>query len=104
VHRGPAERQVQVTKFECRLERRINFGPERETVVGEILLVHARDGIVNPVTKRISEDLYHPIAAYLRTVTALPVSGSICLGRCRPAKLHSSDRHPSSGQPVLRTR
>jgi flavin reductase (DIM6/NTAB) family NADH-FMN oxidoreductase RutF len=47
--------------FECRLERRINFGPEREMVVGEILLVHARDGIIDPVTKRISEELYRPV-------------------------------------------
>ena len=47
--------------FECRLERRINFGPEREMVVGEILIVHARDGIIDPATKRISEDLYRPV-------------------------------------------
>jgi flavin reductase (DIM6/NTAB) family NADH-FMN oxidoreductase RutF len=47
--------------FECRLERRINFGPEREMVVGEILLVHARDGIIDPTTKRISEELYRPV-------------------------------------------
>jgi flavin reductase (DIM6/NTAB) family NADH-FMN oxidoreductase RutF len=47
--------------FECRLERRIQFGPEREMVVGEILLIHARDGIVDPVTKRISEERYRPV-------------------------------------------
>ena len=47
--------------LECRVERRINFGPEREMVVGEILWIHARDGIIDPVTKRISEDLYRPI-------------------------------------------
>jgi flavin reductase (DIM6/NTAB) family NADH-FMN oxidoreductase RutF len=47
--------------FECRVERRINFGPEREMVVGEILLIHAREGIIDPVTKRISEDLYRPV-------------------------------------------
>ena len=47
--------------FECRVERRINFGPEREMVVGEILLIHARDGIIDPVTKRISEQLYRPV-------------------------------------------
>jgi flavin reductase (DIM6/NTAB) family NADH-FMN oxidoreductase RutF len=47
--------------LECRVERRINFGPEREMVVGEILLIHARDGIIDPVTKRISEDLYRPV-------------------------------------------
>ena len=47
--------------LECRVERRINFGPEREMVVGEILLVHAREGIIDPATKRISEDLYRPV-------------------------------------------
>ncbi len=47
--------------LECRVERRIEFGPEREMVVGEILLVHAREGIIDPMTKRISEDLYRPI-------------------------------------------
>jgi flavin reductase (DIM6/NTAB) family NADH-FMN oxidoreductase RutF len=47
--------------LECRVERRINFGPEREMVVGEILLVHARDGIIDPATKRISEERYRPV-------------------------------------------
>ena len=47
--------------LECRVERRIEFGPERELVVGEILLVHARDGIIDPVTKRISEEQYRPV-------------------------------------------
>jgi len=47
--------------LECRVERRINFGPEREMVVGEILLIHARDGIIDPATKRISEELYRPV-------------------------------------------
>ena len=46
--------------FECRVERRIEFGPEREMVVGEILLIHTRDGVVDPATKRISDD-YLPI-------------------------------------------
>ena len=47
--------------LECRVERRIEFGPEREMVVGEILLVHARDGIIDPATKRISEERYRPV-------------------------------------------
>jgi len=47
--------------FECRLERRIGFGPKREMVIGEILLIHAREGIIDPVTKRISEELYRPV-------------------------------------------
>ena len=47
--------------LECRVERRIEFGPQREMVVGKILLIHARDGIIDPVSKRISEELYRPI-------------------------------------------
>jgi flavin reductase (DIM6/NTAB) family NADH-FMN oxidoreductase RutF len=46
--------------LECRVERRIEFGPERELVVGEILLIHARDGIIDPKSKRISEG-YRPV-------------------------------------------
>jgi hypothetical protein len=30
-------------------------------VIGEILLVHARDGIIDPETKRVSESRYRPI-------------------------------------------
>ena len=47
--------------LECKVERRIEFGPERELVIGEILYLHAREGIVDPVTKRVSEENYHPI-------------------------------------------
>jgi flavin reductase (DIM6/NTAB) family NADH-FMN oxidoreductase RutF len=47
--------------LECRVERRLQFGPQREMVVGEILFVHARDGIIDPATKRISEELYRPV-------------------------------------------
>jgi flavin reductase (DIM6/NTAB) family NADH-FMN oxidoreductase RutF len=47
--------------LECKVERRIEFGPERELVVGEILLIHARDGIIDPKSKRISEEHYRPV-------------------------------------------
>lgn len=47
--------------LECRLERRIEFGPDREMVLGEILLIHAREGIIDPASGRISEKLYHPV-------------------------------------------
>ena len=47
--------------LECRVERRIEFGPERELVIGEILLIHAREGIIDPQTKRISEERYRPV-------------------------------------------
>ncbi len=47
--------------LECRVERRIEFGPEREMVIGEILLIHAREGVVDPESRRISEANYRPI-------------------------------------------
>ena len=39
----------------------MEIGPGREFVFGEILVVHARDGVIDPVSKRISESAYQPI-------------------------------------------
>jgi len=47
--------------LECRLERVIEISGTRQLVLGEILLVHARDGIIDPATKRISEERYRAI-------------------------------------------
>jgi len=47
--------------LECKLFRLIEISATRELVLGEILLVHARDGIIDPQTKRISEAHYRPI-------------------------------------------
>jgi len=47
--------------LECKVERLIVVSGTRELVVGEIQLVHARDGIIDPQTKRISEKRYRPI-------------------------------------------
>jgi flavin reductase (DIM6/NTAB) family NADH-FMN oxidoreductase RutF len=47
--------------LECKLERLIVISETRELVLGEVQLVHARDGIIDPQTKRISEKNYRPI-------------------------------------------
>jgi flavin reductase (DIM6/NTAB) family NADH-FMN oxidoreductase RutF len=47
--------------LECRLFRLLEISAMRELVLGEILLVHAREGIIDPATKRISEQHYRPI-------------------------------------------
>jgi flavin reductase (DIM6/NTAB) family NADH-FMN oxidoreductase RutF len=47
--------------LECRVERILEISATRELVLGEIQLVHAREGIIDPQTKRISEDRYRPI-------------------------------------------
>jgi flavin reductase (DIM6/NTAB) family NADH-FMN oxidoreductase RutF len=47
--------------FECRLFRRIEVGPVRDIILGEIVHVHARDDVIDPVTKRVSENNYRPV-------------------------------------------
>ncbi|MDA0225018.1 MAG: hypothetical protein O2975_02775 [Proteobacteria bacterium] len=47
--------------LEHKIERRLERGTGREMVIGEILLVHARDGIIDPVSKRVSEEHYKPV-------------------------------------------
>jgi len=47
--------------LECRLFRLLEISTTRQLVLGEIVLVHAREGIIDPKTKRISEQAYRPI-------------------------------------------
>jgi flavin reductase (DIM6/NTAB) family NADH-FMN oxidoreductase RutF len=47
--------------LECRVERILEISGTRELVLGEIVLIHARDGIIDPQSKRISETHYRPI-------------------------------------------
>jgi flavin reductase (DIM6/NTAB) family NADH-FMN oxidoreductase RutF len=47
--------------LECKLFRLLEISAMRQLVLGEILLVHAREGIIDPKSKRISEQNYRPI-------------------------------------------
>jgi len=47
--------------FECRVYRHIEISPARVFVIGEILLVHAREGVIDPRTMRVSEAAYRPV-------------------------------------------
>src|SRR5437867_915171 len=47
--------------FECRLYQLLEISGTRQLVLGEMLLVHARDGVIDPQSKRISEEHYRPI-------------------------------------------
>ncbi len=53
--------------FECRLFRRIEVGPVRDLVLGEVVYIHARDGLIDPVTKRVSEAAYRPVGRLFGT-------------------------------------
>jgi flavin reductase (DIM6/NTAB) family NADH-FMN oxidoreductase RutF len=47
--------------FECRVFQRIEVGVLRTLILGEVIHVHARDGLVDPKTKRVSEQRYRPV-------------------------------------------
>lgn len=47
--------------LECRRTVALTFGPGRELMVGEVLRLHARDGLLDPDTLRIVSDRYHPV-------------------------------------------
>ena len=47
--------------FECRVFQRIEVGTLRDLILGEVIHVHVRDGLVDPQTKRVSEQRYRPV-------------------------------------------
>ena len=47
--------------LECKVFRRIEVSATRELVMGEILLIQAREGVIDPRTRRISEEHYRPV-------------------------------------------
>jgi flavin reductase (DIM6/NTAB) family NADH-FMN oxidoreductase RutF len=47
--------------FECRLIQNIGAVPERQIILGEIVLMHARDGLIDPETNYIRTDAYAPV-------------------------------------------
>jgi flavin reductase (DIM6/NTAB) family NADH-FMN oxidoreductase RutF len=58
--------------FECRHYETLQAASERHLVVGEILIAHVKDGVVDPATLRVDRDLYAPIGrlfggGYVRT-------------------------------------
>jgi flavin reductase (DIM6/NTAB) family NADH-FMN oxidoreductase RutF len=53
--------------FECRLFQRIEVGTAREIVLGEVLHIHARDGLIDPITKRVSDQAYRPVGRLFGT-------------------------------------
>lgn len=47
--------------FECVLRQQTELGPGRVFLFGEIVMLHAAEGIIDPVTRRVSETLYQPV-------------------------------------------
>jgi flavin reductase (DIM6/NTAB) family NADH-FMN oxidoreductase RutF len=47
--------------FECRRTVSLAFGPDRELLIGEVLRLHAREGLLDTATMRIDAAGYNPI-------------------------------------------
>jgi flavin reductase (DIM6/NTAB) family NADH-FMN oxidoreductase RutF len=47
--------------FECRKHSTLSFSPTREMVIGEVVHIHARAGLVDPATLRVSQADYKPV-------------------------------------------
>jgi hypothetical protein len=39
----------------------LNFGPRRDLLIGEVLAIHARDGVVDPASLRVDFEAYRPV-------------------------------------------
>ena len=47
--------------FECRLYKQVEVGPERDLIIGEVVHIHAREGLIDTRTKRIADERYRPV-------------------------------------------
>ena len=47
--------------LECRRTVALAFGPQRELLVGEVLRLHAREGLMDSTGLRVDMDAYHPV-------------------------------------------
>lgn len=56
--------------LECRKVTMMNFGAERDLLVGEVLGIQARDGVVDPATLRTVYENYLPVGRIAGTMYA----------------------------------
>ncbi len=47
--------------FECRKTVSLTFAPQRELLIGEVVRIHARPGLVDPKTLRFDLEAYKPV-------------------------------------------
>lgn len=68
----PARIAESPVSFECRRKQTLQLGAERDLVIGEVLAMHVRDGIIDPETLRLDWANYQPVGRlfvnrYIRT-------------------------------------
>jgi flavin reductase (DIM6/NTAB) family NADH-FMN oxidoreductase RutF len=47
--------------FECRLFKQVEVGHGRDLIIGEVVHIHAREGLIDPRSKRIADERYRPV-------------------------------------------
>jgi flavin reductase (DIM6/NTAB) family NADH-FMN oxidoreductase RutF len=53
--------------FECRRTASLAFGPDREILIGEVLRLHARDGLLDLGRMRVEAERYRPVGRLFGT-------------------------------------
>ncbi len=61
LHVAPPRLAASPFAFECRRKVTLDFGPFRSIVIGEIVGVHVRDGLVDPATLNVDLDRFRPV-------------------------------------------
>jgi flavin reductase (DIM6/NTAB) family NADH-FMN oxidoreductase RutF len=92
--------------LECRRHVALAFGPGRELLVGEVLRLHAREGLIDAARMHVDFDIYRPIGrlfgnlyATQRDTFALSrESHAQWLARARTDHLNESD---GAGEPAI---
>ncbi|GGF63178.1 hypothetical protein GCM10007301_23720 [Azorhizobium oxalatiphilum] len=59
---GPVPRlAISPVAMECKQVTTLNFGPRRDLVIGEVLALHTRAGVLDPTNLRTNYDTYQPV-------------------------------------------
>lgn len=57
--------------YECRHKVTLEFAPDRALIIGEPIRLHAREGLMDPDTKRVDLEAYNPVGRLFGEMYAL---------------------------------
>lgn len=68
--------------LECRALQTVAMGKGRRIVIGEVIVMHVRDALIEPETRRIRDDAYRPVgrlygSLYATTRERFPLPGPV---------------------------
>lgn len=83
--------------LECRLFRTVDVGTQRLLAIGEVMRIHAREGIVDPATHRVNAAAYHPVGRlYGNLYTRQHDRFTLPTGTPEAETLHVKGRKPAA--------